>query len=116
MLFSFRFLKRNSPILTDEEDAMAWKFNSNGVYSVHSLYAIVNFGGVTPCFVPAVWKLYVPPRIHIFLWLLSHNKPLTWNNLCKRQYVGDMTCLFCDDLESVNHLFFDCVDAKTYLE
>ena len=32
--------------LSAEHGAIIWKFNSNGVYSVPSLYAIVNFRGV----------------------------------------------------------------------
>ena len=30
-----------------------------------------------------MWKLKVPPRIHIFLWLLANNKLLTGDNLAK---------------------------------
>jgi hypothetical protein len=49
-----------------------------------SLYAVINFRGVTPIFIPAIWKIKVPPRIHVFLWLLSHNKIMKIDNLLKR--------------------------------
>lgn len=39
----------------------------SGVYSTSSLYSVINFWGVQPVHIPAVWKLSVPPRIHIFL-------------------------------------------------
>jgi hypothetical protein len=53
--------------LTNEEDALVWQFNSVGVYSSQSLYATINFRGVQPIYLPVVWKLVVPPRIHFFL-------------------------------------------------
>jgi hypothetical protein len=67
---------------------------------------------VKPVFVHAVWKLKIPPRIPIFLWLLSKNKMLTRDNLAKRRNVDDKTCIFCADLESIHHLFFDCCVVK----
>jgi hypothetical protein len=69
--------------LSDEDDQMVWKLNSSGVYNSQFLYVVINFRGITPVFVPSVWKLNVPPRVQVFLWLLSHNKLLTRDNLSK---------------------------------
>jgi hypothetical protein len=102
----------SSICLNDKDDEMVWMFNSSGVYSSHSLYRVVNFRGVEPIFLPTVWKLHVPPRIHFFLWLVSKNKLLTRDNLGKRRRVDDPSCLFCSDNETVHHLLFDCVVAK----
>jgi hypothetical protein len=44
--------------------------------------------------------------------LVVYNKNLTRDNLVKRQSVDDLTCVFCNELETSNHLFFDCVLAK----
>jgi hypothetical protein len=63
-------------------------------------------------YIPAVWKLIVPPRIHFFLWLLSKNKLLTRDNLEKRRNLDNASCLFCNEKESVPHLFFECVVAR----
>jgi hypothetical protein len=54
----------------------------------------------------------VPLRIHIFLCLMANNKTLTRDNLAKRKTVEDSSCLFCDDKESIHHLFFECCVAK----
>lgn len=51
---------------TDEEDNMIWELHSSGLYNVQSLYAVVNFRDVLPIHVPAICKLIVPPRIHLF--------------------------------------------------
>jgi hypothetical protein len=98
--------------LTDEPDHIIWSFSSTGKYSVQSLYAIINNHGVKPVFVHAVWNLSIPPRIQIFLWLLSKNKLLTRDNLAKRRNVDDRTCIFCAEPESIHHLFFDCCVAR----
>jgi hypothetical protein len=36
----------------------------------------------------------VPPRVQLFLWLLSKNKILTRDNLGKRRRVDDPSCVF----------------------
>jgi hypothetical protein len=73
---------------------------------------VINFRGVTPVYLPAIWKLSIPPRIHFFLWLVSKNKLLTRDNLGKRRKVDDPSCLFYSEKESIPHLFFECVLTK----
>jgi hypothetical protein len=93
-------------------DALVWQYDSKGTYTFQSLYAVINFKGVIPVFIPAIWKVKVPPKIHIFLWLVSHNKIMTIANLLKRGIVKPEACLFCTENETVNHLLFECVVAK----
>jgi hypothetical protein len=95
--------------LNDEQDTLIRKFEANGLFSVKSMYALINFCGVLPVNVHSVWKIKVPPKIHFFLWLIARNKLLTRDNLCKRQHVDDLTCLFCNEEETCSHLFCDCV-------
>jgi hypothetical protein len=40
---------------------------------------------------------------------MTHNKLPTIDNLVKRQSVDILTCVFCDELESCQHIFFECV-------
>jgi hypothetical protein len=99
--------------ITDDEDNLIWKLESNGFYSVKSMYAVVNFRGILPVYIQNVWEIKVPTTIRFFLWLLSHNRILTRDNLLKRQNVDDLTCVLCNENETSTHLFFDCVVAKT---
>lgn len=46
---------------TSDGDALIWAYESRGEYTIKSLYAVINFRGVQPVFVPAVWKIVVPP-------------------------------------------------------
>jgi hypothetical protein len=89
-----------------------WMFHPSGVYSVKSFYGVVNNGGIVPIHTPAVWKLVVTRRIHVFLWLVTTNKILTRDNLSKHCHVEDMRCLLCSEHESVDHLFFKCFVAQ----
>jgi hypothetical protein len=88
-----------------------WMFHPSGKYSIKSFYAIVYNGGVVPIHTLAIWNLNVPPRIHVFLWLLANNKTLTRYNLHKQRHVEEKTSLFCTELEFVAHLFFECFVA-----
>jgi hypothetical protein len=62
-------------------------------------------------YTPVVWKIHVPSKIHILLWLLAKNKILTRDNLAKKREVDDRSCMFCMESESVDHLFFKCCVA-----
>ena len=98
--------------LSEEEDHIVWNYTSSGRYEVQSLYAVISFRGVAPIYVSSVWKLRIPPRVQFFLWLVSNNRVLTRDNLAKRREVSDPTCLLCNEMESVTHLFFECCVAK----
>jgi hypothetical protein len=98
--------------LTTENDTLLWKFDPNGMLNVKSMYAVINFRGIIHVHVHSTWKLKIPPNIHFFLWLMAHNKILTRDNMLKRQSVDDLTCVFCNELETCIHLFFECVVAK----
>lgn len=98
---------------TDEEDSSIWQLNSR-VSTSESLYEVVNFRGITPIYVPAVWSLKIPLTVHFFLWLLSKNKLLTRDNLSIRRKVKDPICLFCSETLTINHLFFDPVAKQLW--
>jgi hypothetical protein len=95
--------------LSSIQHSLIWKWEANGLYSVKSMYVVVNFGGIKPVDIHCVCKIKVPQKFTFFLWLLFHNKLLTKDNLVKRQSVDDLTCVFCNEVESCQHLFFDCV-------
>ena len=53
-----------------------------------------------------------PTKIKIFLWFLNRKEILTKDNLLKRRWVGCKKCVFCDENESVEHLFIKCSFAR----
>jgi hypothetical protein len=98
--------------INDESDALIWWCDRVGEYSSHSFYAIINYRGVTPIYIPVIWSVNVSPKIHLFLWLLSHNKLATVDNLNKKGMSKPTHCCFCAEEESIGHLFFECVVAR----
>lgn len=59
-----------------------------------------------------MWKVKVPPKIKVFVWLIMRNSILTKDNLLRRGWSGDANCVFCGKEESVDHLFLNCSVAK----
>jgi hypothetical protein len=59
-----------------------------------------------------IWKAKVPLKIKIFLWQLFQNAILTRDNLKKRKWGGSPLCSFCQQEETMTHLFFECSNAK----
>jgi hypothetical protein len=46
------------------------------------------------------------------MWLIQLNAILTKDNLARRKWQGDKRCSFCNEDESIVHLFFDCYLAR----
>ena len=46
------------------------------------------------------------------MWLINHNAILTKDNLLKRNWSGDLSCAFCNETETIPHIFFECPLAK----
>ena len=59
-----------------------------------------------------MWKAKVPLKIKIFIWLVAQGAIMTKDNLCKRKWKENMSCAFCTDHETVQHIFFECLTAK----
>jgi hypothetical protein len=53
-----------------------------------------------------------PLKIKIFTWLLENNAIPTKDNMIRRKWVGNPSCLFCNHNETANHLFFQCPVAR----
>lgn len=56
-----------------------------------------------------IWKLNIPLKMHIFLWLMLKDKILSLHNLMKRGWQLANVCILCrDNAETVKHLFNGC--------
>jgi hypothetical protein len=56
----------NTIDLNYDEDQLMWSYETNDLYSSKSMYALVNFMGVIPIFLHAVWDLKIPHRVQVF--------------------------------------------------
>ena len=97
--------------LGDEHDKFKWGAHKTGVFSVRSMYAsLMNTPNINHNV--WLWKLKLPLKIKIFLWYLGRGVTLTKDNLLKRRWKGSAKCSFCNQHETIQHLFFDCYIAK----
>jgi hypothetical protein len=93
--------------LNDDSDALLCVYEKSRIYSSHSFYAIISYRGVTPMYIPAIWN----KKIQLFLWLF-HGKLATVDNINRKGKCKPEQCCFCNEKESIDHLFFDCAVAK----
>lgn len=56
--------------------------------------------------------LGITERIKCFMCFLQNKVLLTKDNLARRDWSGDVSCCFYNQLESVDHLFFRCSIAR----
>jgi hypothetical protein len=59
-----------------------------------------------------IWKLRIPLKTKVFAWYLRRGVILTKDNLAKRNWRGSKRCVFCQEDETIKHLFFQCRFAK----
>jgi hypothetical protein len=94
-----------------EDDVISWKWGGKGRYNTKSAYDHLSVGEEGLQF-QHIWKSKTPYKIKNFTWLLENNAILTRDNMVKRKWNGDPSCCFCNQMETVEHLFFQCSIAK----
>jgi zinc-binding in reverse transcriptase len=99
-----------------ENDICVWRWHSSGFFSVHSFYEWLDFGGVVSQEYDIVWKSKIPLKIKIFMWLVRRKRILTKDQLLKRGWQGDLSCIFCGQLETIDHLLVNCSIARVIWE
>jgi hypothetical protein len=97
--------------LTDGEDRFKGNLIASGVFSVKSMYNDLLSGHMVSL-KKHIWKLKVPLNIKIFMWFLHKKVILAKVNLVKRNWNGSTKCCFCDQEETIHHLFISCPFTK----
>ena len=92
-------------------DKFVWDGHKNGIFSVQSMYHCL-MNNPNDERNKKLWKLKLPLKIKVFLWNLCRGAILTKDNLAKRRWNGSLSCSFCNQNESIHHLFFDCYMAS----
>ena len=56
-----------------------------------------------------VWKFNISQKLKCFTWMDFNMKINTWDNLCKRGWIGPNRCSLCKtDAETIDHIFVGC--------
>eukprot|EP00253_Pinus_taeda_P013241 PITA_13241 len=102
-------LQKRQININDGPDLLRWGYEEKGTFSTREAYNIT----IQDKIWNQIWDSHLWPKVSTFLWLLSHNKILTWDNLRKRSFSGPSICLNCrQEEETAIHLLFHCSLAK----
>jgi hypothetical protein len=96
-------------------DEFRWNLHEDGKFSVRSMYNSLIHPDI-PIDKHSnnkLWKLKIPLRINVFGWYLRRGVVLTKDNLAKRNWQGSKLYAFCNQDETIKHLFFRCGFAKS---
>ena len=102
-VFAFQF--------DNKEDIILWKWNPKKMFTTRSVYDHLSSEGSTNSY-NHIWKSKLRYKIKIFTWLLEREAVLTKDNMIKRNLQGDPSCIFCSQLDTIDHLFFQCPISK----
>jgi hypothetical protein len=97
--------------LSNEKDKFVWSLTTSGLFTIKSMYLDLLDDG-TKFLKKYIWKMMVPLKVRVLMRFLYRKLILTKDNLTKRNWTGNEKCCFCDDKESIQHLFFECPFAK----
>ncbi|GKE60098.1 RNA-directed DNA polymerase, eukaryota, reverse transcriptase zinc-binding domain protein, partial [Tanacetum coccineum] len=101
-------------VLSIQSDSWQWSPDISAGFSVASVRALVDTNTLDVGSVATRWNRSIPIKVNVFLWRLSLNKLPSRFNLDRRGVdVGSILCPNCSsDVETVNHIFFNCEMAK----
>jgi hypothetical protein len=90
-------------------DDIVWTLTEDGQYSAKSAYNAQFYGSTTSPPSSSVWKIWAPPKVKFFAWLVIQNRIWTADRLAKRGWPNCGSCPLCQRApESVLHLFVHC--------
>jgi len=96
------------------EDTPLWTASNTGSFTIASAIKILRgLDTLTGVQWNWVWKIRLPYRIQVFLWLLSHRRLLTNAERHRRKFSPDPLCGVCfEEAEDLDHLFRRCPTAQ----
>lgn len=101
------------------KDTFIWQHNINGTYTAKSGYAWL-LESSNPTAIPTkmsswswIWKLKIPEKFKLLIWLACHNAVPTLSLLQDRHIAPSATCSRCgEDDETLMHCLRDCNYSK----
>ena len=93
-------------------DSSHWCLNGNGKFDIRSYYNKIQ-GASIPSFPwKGIWKVKVPKRVAFFMWIATHGRILTLDNLMLRGLSLANRCyMCCCNEESVDQLLLHCLSV-----
>ena len=99
------------------EDCWLWKETKDGIFSVKSLYSILDSRRGVQFPINIIWNPCVPTKVGFFAWEAFWGKVLTLDQLKKRgQCLANRCFLCCEEEESIDHILIQCSKARVLWE
>jgi hypothetical protein len=106
-LWSLLVRETSAVSLSPLPDSVSWGLESNGKFSVSSLYRKINQGPSLP-HESLLWSAKLPLKIKIFLWQMAKGRLPSNAQINRRHGASDGRCALCGQSETVDHIFFTC--------
>jgi hypothetical protein len=90
----------NMVSLDNDKDRAIWKWNMLKKISLESVYTSLTRNDIGKSY-SRVWKVRLPEKIKIFMWLVEQKVFLTKENMIKRNWVGVLDAIFVGSLKLV---------------
>ncbi|KAK9043442.1 hypothetical protein V6N11_071786 [Hibiscus sabdariffa] len=105
-----------SPDSHDVEDMVIWRWSKRHNFEVSSAYSHITtspWDGEDKIW-DIIWKLTVPQRVRLFLWLAYRQRLMTNSERCRRGLGQSFLCPHCHMAEeTVLHTLRDCTELTT---
>ncbi|KAK6126449.1 hypothetical protein DH2020_039837 [Rehmannia glutinosa] len=105
---------------TSCQDRIAWPHSTNGKYTVKTGYQLAllqnekeqngsSSSRASSTLWNWIWRLPIPPKVHVFLWKVAHGKLPVRSALVKKSVDNPPFCPRCGDaFETIEHSLRDC--------
>lgn len=89
-------LQKRKITISEEMDTLRWGYEEKGIFTMKEAYKIIVQERLNKDNLwEKIWHAFNWTKVSTFLWLLCHNRILTWDNLRKRSFSGPSICLIC---------------------
>lgn len=78
------------------DNELTWRWNTSGQFTCASAYRATHHRGIISHDYQILWKLWVPMKVRIFVWLMRENKILTQKILLIRGCSIQLKCRLCN--------------------
>ena len=93
----------------NQSDKISWRWGERGFHYQKVFMSILQMASLEPTLLTFGKRKYLTkPNFYVVAAVLTRD------NMVKRNWLGNPSCVFCEQLETVDHLFFQCLVERLY--
>ncbi|XP_058752813.1 uncharacterized protein LOC131626004 [Vicia villosa] len=94
------------------QSALWHEFQATGKYDTSKMYRMMRGDKPRVAWRSLMFNNHARPRAIFTLWMACQNRLPTKDRLSKIGILTDGLCVYCEQMETNQHLFFDCAETK----